>query len=534
MTIYPTSTGIHMAVVALLGCAVGLLLRAAPVVAWCGAMMLGLALARAVTLLSVARIRTAGFEMLWSTPGRVVQLPRGATIVLDGEIRNRDSLAARFDRLRVLASPELEVEVDVPAGEVPAGGSVAVKVRVRALRVGHHGIHSLALELRGAPGLFEVPLTFANPFGVQVIPARSGKRLRLPPGGGRGSVAATGRAGRARGEGIEFRELREHVPGDPFRRIAWKASARRGKLVVRQLDREQRDDVWLVLDASVEHWAGPPGRAPLDAAIESVAGLARRHLAAGDRVGLFIIAGRELASLPPDRGPRHYGQLVAALIHRTSVRDADRCAWDEGELAREVAEHIRALDPRAALHHRHGQMDRMLRRVSRVLKSRAPFGAPVPYGRSAADECLRHYAACFGMALPVRSEPDAARCLPLLEECLSRMARTARRREGIVHVFAPAPRDEGWRILTPALRRLRARGLALRWSFHPVPRIADEASGREAIIGHAVLEREAIAERAARVRLRSLGVVLVHGAGRGGMAFGGRHHDAAASEERVA
>ena len=32
-----------------------------------------------------------------------------------------------------------------------------------------------------------------------------------------------------RGEGDDLRELREHQPGDPFRKIAWKASARRGR-----------------------------------------------------------------------------------------------------------------------------------------------------------------------------------------------------------------------------------------------------------------------------------------------------------------
>ena len=37
----------------------------------------------------------------------------------------------------------------------------------------------------------------------------------------------------------EIRELREHMPGDPFKKIAWKASARRGRLLVRA--RRSRD-----------------------------------------------------------------------------------------------------------------------------------------------------------------------------------------------------------------------------------------------------------------------------------------------------
>ena len=49
-------------------------------------------------------------------------------------------------------------------------GKLRVKVRVRAPRVGQHGVYGLALEVRGAPGMFEVPLTFANPSGLEVVP----------------------------------------------------------------------------------------------------------------------------------------------------------------------------------------------------------------------------------------------------------------------------------------------------------------------------------------------------------------------------
>ncbi|MFP6684950.1 MAG: DUF58 domain-containing protein, partial [Polyangiaceae bacterium] len=467
MTSYPTSTCVHVATVALVGAVLGVALRAPAVVAWCGALLVGLALARAVTLLSVARIRAAGFEMLWTASGRTVQLSRGASIELDTEIRNRDSLAARFDHLRVVASPGLAVDVDVCAGEVPAGGSIAVKVRVQALRVGYHGIHSLSLELRGAPGLFEVPLSFANPFGVEVIPARAGRQLRLPSGGGQGANSHAGRAGKGRGDGSEFCELRDYFPGDPFRRVAWKASARRGKLLVRQFDRERRDDLWLVLDASVEHWAGEVGLAPLDGAIELVAGLARRHLGVGDRVGLVVLAGRELVSIAPDHGPGHFGRLMAALIAYTDVRAADRCGWDEARLALEVAEHIRPLDPMASLHFHRRRMDRMLRRVARVVQQRAPFERPVPYGRSAADASLRHYAACFGLNLPTRSEPDGGRAFQVMASCLNGLALRTRRREAAIHIVAPAPRADDWRLVKTALRSLRSRGLSLRWSFFP-------------------------------------------------------------------
>ena len=53
-------------------------------------------------------------------------------------------------------------------------------IRVRAPRVGRHGIYGLSLEVRGSPGLFEIPLT-ANPFGIDVLPATYGVLLRTAP-----------------------------------------------------------------------------------------------------------------------------------------------------------------------------------------------------------------------------------------------------------------------------------------------------------------------------------------------------------------
>ena len=64
MSIYPTRTAAHLAVAGLIVFALGIALREPLVVAWGGALLVGVAFARAVTLVSVMRIRAAGFEML--------------------------------------------------------------------------------------------------------------------------------------------------------------------------------------------------------------------------------------------------------------------------------------------------------------------------------------------------------------------------------------------------------------------------------------------------------------------------------------
>jgi len=467
MSIYPTRTAAHLAIAGLVVFATGIALREPLVVAWGGAILVAVALARAVTLVSVMRIRAAGFEMLWSGTKRVERCFSGGVIELLAEVRNRDTLSARYDKLRVVASPALQTWVEPLAGEVPATGSVKLKVFVRALRVGYHGVYGLALEVRGAPGLFEVPLTFANPFGIEVAPKTLARPLSMPHGGRSATLALSGRPGTQRGDGTDLRELREHMPGDPFRRIAWKASAKRGKLVVKEFEREERDVAVLVVDASVELWAGPIGEAPLDRAIELAATVASHHIARGDLIGLRIVALRPLVVLEPDHGRPQLNKICAALMDHTGVFDADRCGWDESDLAVQVTEHLRPLDPRAVHELRSGRVDKLTRRAGNM-RSHAPFARAAPKGRSSIDSRLRRYAACFGMHLPARLEPDRPKSIATMAQTLMEIAKMKRPRASVVHIVAPPPLEGGQQELRRAVARLRARRIQVRWTTPPI------------------------------------------------------------------
>jgi uncharacterized protein (DUF58 family) len=524
MNIYPTRTAAELSMAGLTVFAIGIVLREPNVLAWGGALLLGVAATRAVTLLSVLRIRNAGFEMLWPEARRVREVARGETFVLRAEVRNRDSLAARYDKLRVIASPDLECTIEPPAGEVKASSSVELKVQVRARRVGHHGIFGLALEVRGAPGLFEVPLTFANPFGVVALPWASGRVLASPNGGRSSTAAPAGRASARRGDGSELRELREFVPGDSFRRIAWKASARRGKLMTRELEREEHDTVLFLVDASVELWAGAPGESPLDVTLDAVAGLAADHVTRGDTVGLVVFGARELARVPFARGRPQLEAIVKTLVAKTGVLDADRSGWSEMDIAVQVAEHLRPLDARGLRDLRRGRLDRLAERATAALKE-APFSLAPPAGFSPTDAALRHYAACFGLHGPPRLDPERERASELLRRLLFEASSMKRPRPSIVHVIAPPPLAEAVDDLRGALRSLRRKGAIVRWSPPPLAAgLAAATTMRQAELGDegeaattpspalmtalrgATEARARVAERKGDVVLRSLGV----------------------------
>lgn len=109
------------------------------------------------------------------------------------------------------------------------------------------GVHALPpIELRsGFPmGLFERRRYFKDHNELVVFPRVSSLRtgvLEVLDGTGETPIIRVG-------DGDEFFGLRDYIPGDAPRRIAWRVSARRGHLVVRELEPSTSHTVYIAFD----------------------------------------------------------------------------------------------------------------------------------------------------------------------------------------------------------------------------------------------------------------------------------------------
>ena len=539
MQLYPTRSTFHVAVAGAGLVALGCAARLAPVTSFGGAMLLAVALGRAIALLSVTRLRAAGFEMVWTGATRVRRGLRDRPIVLEGELRNRGTLPVRAVGLRPLASSMLDASVEPESLDLPPGACARVDVTVVPRRIGRWGVHGLALEVRGTSfggeDLYEVPLLFANPLGIEVLPQALAGVGATRRGGLSRRAAEDGQRANLAGEHHELRELREHSPGDPFKRIAWKASARRGRLMVRETERQERDIVWLILDASVELWAGAAGAAPLDLMADEVAAMALRHLRRRERVGLVVTGARVRTWIAPGTGAAHASALAAALASAASAIDADRSELDETDVARRVAEHARPLDPQGLRGVLKNDLDALARRADQ-LRPLAPFAPRVPFAPSPRERSLRQYMAAFGMEGPPRVEGERDRAEAAIAAVLERLA-TTKPRPSSVHVWAPAPgRGQGphdpigkndaivGRVgegigvgaaigIGKAIAGLRSRRVALRWSLPPFEAGVGADRTRRSAVADVVDEAVRARARATRARgerlLRKLGVQVL-------------------------
>ena len=180
---------------------------------------------------------------------------------------------------------------------VPGGGSATASVRVPTRRRGRVELGRLRIESSFPLGLFTAWTWVHSELDCLVYPRPAARDRHAPPPQ---TEPGGARDGRARGE-EDFADLRAFRPGDAPRRIAWKAYARGGELLVKQFVGAAHAPVTF-------DWASTPG-----ADVEArVARLARWIVDAeerGDRYGLQLPGER----VPPGAGIAQRNACLARL-----------------------------------------------------------------------------------------------------------------------------------------------------------------------------------------------------------------------------
>jgi len=121
------------------------------------------------------------------------------------------------------------------------------------------------------------------------------------------------RKSRARGLGMEFESLRDYGEGDDYRKVDWKASARRGKLVVREYEQEKNQTVIVIVDVGRHMMAEVNGVRKLDRALDACLMLLHAAALEGDLVGLMVYSDRVSRYIPPRKGRAQIGVILNAI-----------------------------------------------------------------------------------------------------------------------------------------------------------------------------------------------------------------------------
>lgn len=118
------------------------------------------------------------------------------------------------------------------------------------------------------------------------------------------------------GQSMEFEQIKGYVPGDDIRTLNWKATARRGSLMVNSFIEERAQQVYCLIDKGRLMKMPFNGMTLLDYAINSTLVLSSVCLKKRDRIGLITFSNQLDTILPADNKPSQLGTIIDTLYRQ--------------------------------------------------------------------------------------------------------------------------------------------------------------------------------------------------------------------------
>jgi uncharacterized protein (DUF58 family) len=202
----------------------------------------------------------------------------------------------------------LGTTVKVPVTKLSKGKTVSHRYTLRAARRGVYEVGPLVAVASDPLGLSERETVVAESFELLVHP-----RIELvsdrPLSRSHEDPPIRPPVSKPWPTGAEFYGMREYVRGDDTRKIVWKATAKTGKVMIREAEQGITDHITIILDTDRSHHSsdGEGLSESFETAVRAAASLAVRHL----REGYEILV--ETNSGPLTRNLRGTVQQTAML-----------------------------------------------------------------------------------------------------------------------------------------------------------------------------------------------------------------------------
>lgn len=195
---------------------------------------------------------------------------------------------------------------------IAPGAYVAIAYRLCPDRRGNASFGAPHLRIVSPLGFWVRAHRIGPTHGVKVFPDFSQLLGYTLTATDRRSPAAGAIRKRRRGEGTDFRQLREYRQGDSLRSIDWKATARQQKPISREYQEERDQQVVFLLDTGRRMLAQDGATTHFDHALNAVLTLGFLAQKQGDAVGLMSF-GEETRWLSPYKGRIGLDRLLAGV-----------------------------------------------------------------------------------------------------------------------------------------------------------------------------------------------------------------------------
>jgi uncharacterized protein (DUF58 family) len=161
----------------------------------------------------------------------------------------------------------------VPRGRYPFASSYAILEDPFGLERTH-----VPLAATGALLVYPRLVELGELFSESGAYAREGRRLMI-----------------RRESGFDLHSVRDYEQGESLRKVHWPSTARRGQLMVKDLEDAPRDEVAVLLDASAGTVAGTAPESSFDVQVRAAGSILRTHVRRGRRA-VLVVNGAERVS----------------------------------------------------------------------------------------------------------------------------------------------------------------------------------------------------------------------------------------------
>jgi uncharacterized protein (DUF58 family) len=215
-------------------------------------------------------------------------------------------------------------------GPVGAGAELVLRYRVRCGDPGTARFEGVRVQTADYQGFFYTAAFVPGVAVMRVLPRLSdaeglspaSKRLNLLPPPGVHRL-------RYPGSGSELLDLRDYLPGDPPRTIAWKVSARRDRLITKAFESEVPVRCTLFVDTSGSVRVGSAGGRALTRLVEIAAAVLQANAAVRDLTGVCLFDEHGVTAARPDRSPAHLRRMLRLLADASALEPS--CARTDPE-----------------------------------------------------------------------------------------------------------------------------------------------------------------------------------------------------------
>ena len=117
-----------------------------------------------------------------------------------------------------------------------------------------------------------------------------------------------------KGQGLEFQEVREYLPGDEIRSIDWNVTAKTGFPHVKRFREERELSIYFLVDISPSSSFGSGEKSRSEIAAEIVSVLSFSASMNNDRTGLLLFSDQPELFIPLSKGMTHTLHMVRQLL----------------------------------------------------------------------------------------------------------------------------------------------------------------------------------------------------------------------------